>query len=220
MDTQTVPSDTPAPDALPIGTSFRIALDGLCSVNGGQDEACTIVELSLDHVAVRSAATVAVADEVILSLPRIGLVKASVAQAVPGRFDLTFEPAIQSKLGTYMRWLVRRAHGEADGRAHPRIVPIMKLVTLARDAEPESMARIVDLSCSGVAFTTSKTLEMDEGVMIGKHEARITRLFEGGAAAQFAQPLPEDGFDVMIDLNRRDMDDVPMVGDESAAARD
>ena len=51
---------------------------------------------------VRTEAHVVVGDAVTLQLPQIGIVEALVCEVVFGGFDLSFEPAPKSKLGTYV----------------------------------------------------------------------------------------------------------------------
>ena len=183
------------------GSIHKIMLEGRCSINGGADEACSAITLSLTRLTVLSQATVSFADEAMLSLPRIGLLKAIVSGTFQGGFDLTFDPATQSKLAQYIQFLDERGRSGDEARDYQRFVPIKKLVTIRRDGEPDSMARVIDLSRSGVAFTSSRTFAIGDDLTIGPYAARIVRVLEGGATAQFADLIAETDFDPMFDLD-------------------
>ena len=202
-----VPS-RPRCEGPPLGPAHKIVLRGLCSINGGDDLPCSASEIAADSAVIRSEASVAFADDVILSMPHIGLLKAVVARTFEGGFEITFEPAPLSKLGLYLDWLNGRPQHDdhADARHCERIVPIRRLVPLERAGEPQSIARIIDLSRSGVAFTTTKALMGGETVKVGSQSGRVVRIFDGGAAAIFDQLISEEDFGVMLDLNRAEHD--------------
>lgn len=195
---------TPVPVVrLPVRHSIR--LNGVCSINGGADHACTAVEVSLGSLTLESRATVAFLDEAIVNLPHLGIVEAIVADVSARGFELHFEPAPQSKLGILVTW-IEGAMTSSDPAGHEargfeRIVPIKRLTTLNRLGEPSSIVRIVDLSRSGVAFTTSKGLAEGERVLVGAYAGRVVRLTEGGAAVSFDRLIDEQDFDVLIDLD-------------------
>ena len=193
----------PIPNAKNAGPDGE-PLQGLCSVNGGGDVPCLAIEILPDRLTVKSDARAAFADEAILSLPHIGLLKATVTGVFVGGFTLAFEPSPQSKLGLYLDWLEHRfgSDASADARRFLRIVPIKRLVALETDDEPVSFVRIVDLSRSGVAFTSSKLSKEGARIRIGAHTGVIVRLFDGGAAAHFDQFIDGDAFDVMIELDK------------------
>ena len=184
-------------------TRHAVTLDGACSINGGPDVSCCAVEMSLTGLVVRTEASVVFADAVILQLPQIGIVEAAVAEVLEGGFRLLFEAAPMSKLGTYVTWLESvdaSEQGFANGRQHERIVPIKRLTTLRREGSAPSMARLVDLSRSGAAFTCGKPPEIGERVDLGVFSGSVVRLLEGGAAVRFDQII--DGkFSVLIDLD-------------------
>lgn len=181
-----------------------VRLDGICSINGGPDVACCAVKMSLSGMTVLTDAPVGFIDPVTLQLPQIGIVEAIVADVFEGGFELRFEAAPRSKLGTYVTWLngtSAAADVAMDGRQHERIVPIKRLATLKRHDMPPSMARIVNLSRSGAAFTCGKPLEIAERVELGAFAGSVVRLLEGGAAIRFDQLIDEADFGVLIDLD-------------------
>ena len=188
-----------------VDIGHKVRLDGICSVNGGPDIACSAVRMSLVAMTVRTEADVVVGDAVTLQLPQIGIVEALVSEVVFGGFDLSFEPAPKSKLGTYVIWLAGTDVGdddrEHDGRQHERLVPIKRLTTLKREGVPPSMARIADLSRSGAAFTYGKPLDIGERVELGARRGSIVRLMEGGAAVRFDRLIDEQDFGILIDLD-------------------
>ena len=182
-----------------------IKLDGVCSIKGGPDVACAAIEVSLSSLIVKTSANVEPMDEVILNLPHLGVLEAVVARVFEGGFELHFDPAPQSKLGILVTWIegtTPTGDTDREARRYERMVPIKRLITLRRgDGEPPSLARIVDLSRSGVAFTTSKDLTEGEQVSVGAFAGRVVRLFDGGAAVHFDELIHEVDFDVLIDLD-------------------
>lgn len=195
---------TSVPAALP-DVKHRIRLNGVCSINGGPDHACTAVEVSLRSLTLETQTSVAFLDEAIVNLPHLGIIEAIVADISDGRFELHFEPAPHSKLGIFVTWVEGAAtsseQANREGRRFERIVPIKRLTTLHRDGEAPSMVRIIDLSRSGAAFTTSKALVEGERVRLGAYAGRVFRLTEGGAAVGFDRLIDEKDFDVLIDLD-------------------
>ena len=186
-----------------IDREHAVMLDGICSINGGPDVACCAVKMSLSGMTVLTDAPVSFVDAVTLQLPQIGIVEAVVAEVLDGGFELRFEPAPRSKLGTFVTWLNGTGASSdvaSDGRQHERIVPIKRLATLKRHDLPPSMARIVNLSRSGAAFTCGKPLELAERVELGAFSGSVVRLIDGGAAIRFDQLIDEDHFGVLIDL--------------------
>ena len=181
-------------------TSHKIMLDGRCSINGGDDEACTTVALSLTRLMLLSNATVSFADDAVLSLPPIGLLKAVVSRTFTGGFDLKFDLTARSKLARYVHVLETRQRGGTIGRDHQRFVPIKTLVTLRRPGEPDSMARIIDLSRSGVTFTSSKSFIVGRDLTVGLYPSKIVRVHESGASAHFNRVITGPNFDAMFDL--------------------
>ena len=178
-----------------------VSLEGFCSINGSPDVACSMVALSLDRATLMSSASVAFCDGVTLSMPHIGLQKGVVARVFDGGFEVSLARASHERLATYLDWIVGAAGSGHEMRRYERIVPIRKLVMLHRSKEPPSLVRIVDLSRSGAAFTTTRALALGEEVTIGRKNSRIVRLFEGGAAALFDEVIAEPSFNAMIDLS-------------------
>ena len=181
----------------------KVRLDGFCSINGGPDVACAALEVSTSSLIIQAQTIAEVQDKAVFQLPHIGLLEASVTKVFDDGFVAEFDPAPASKLGTYLSWLDSGTFGHTghEARRFQRIVPIKRMMMMYRPTEPPSMVRIVDLSRSGVAFTTSKVLRLGDKLSVGRQSGKIVRLFPGGAAVDFDEMIEDTVFDVLIDLD-------------------
>ena len=184
---------------------FDVSLMGVCSINLGPDVHCTSIDISVSGIALRTTAPAEIGDAVIVAFREFGMAKGRVARLFEGGFALAFDniDPHRSRLSQYLVWLVRGVERDLDDdRQHDRIVPLNRIMTLSRGDGSKTFGRVQNLSRSGIAFTSTAVLAVGEAVVIGRHPARILRVFDDGAAAAFDTVLDVDGFDVMISFAR------------------
>ena len=181
---------------------FALTLAGMCSLAGGADVPCTVMDMSMGGVALRTEVDPTVGEAVIVALPQIGLLRGRVARVFAGGFAVAFEQgrAQRERVASYLTWVVAsRLDPELEERAFERIVPFRRVVAISVAGKPTVAARIVDMSRSGVALTATATVSLGDPVTVGGTRAVVVRLLEGGFAARFVEPLGP-GFDATIIL--------------------
>ncbi len=180
---------------------LKVELFGTCSVAGKADEPCLARDMSVGGLAVACDGRAALAAEVVVSLPQVGLLRGRIVRAFGGGFAMAFaEGRVQrERVSNFLTWLVERETDSGlEDRLHARIVPMRRLVSLVAAGE-SSMARIVDVSRSGVAVTSTSSVRVDDAIVVGRQAAVVVRLLEGGFAARFVEPLGPE-FDASIVL--------------------
>ena len=180
---------------------LKIELFGTCSVAAGPDEACLARDMSVGGLAILCDGRTAVESEAVVSLPQVGLLRGRVVRSFGGGFGMTFVEgrAQRERVSNFLTWLVERETDSGlEDRLHARVVPLRRLVSLAASGE-SSMARIVDVSRSGVALTSTSNVQVDDAIVVGSRAAVVVRLLEGGLAARFVAPLDPE-FDASIVL--------------------
>lgn len=180
---------------------LKVELFGTCSVAAGPDEACFTRDMSVGGMAVLCDIRTAIEAEAVVSLPQVGLLRGRVVRCFGGGFGMAFVEgrAQRERVSNFLTWLVERETDSGlEDRMHARVVPLRRLVSLAASGE-SSMARIVDVSRSGVALTSTCNVQVEDAIVVGTRAAVVVRLLEGGFAARFVAPLDPE-FDASIVL--------------------
>ena len=181
---------------------FALTLAGKCSVAGGADVPCTVVDMSMGGAALRAEVDPTVGEAVIVALPQIGFLRGRVARIFNGGFAVALEQgrSQRERVASYLTWFVAsRLDPELEERAFERILPFRRVVAISVAGKPTVAARIVDISRSGVALTATATVSLGDAVTVGNTRAVVVRLIEGGFAARFVEPLGA-GFDATVIL--------------------
>lgn len=171
---------------------FALTLAGLCSVAGGADVPCAVTNMSMGGVALQAEVLPAIGETVIVALPQIGLLHGRVARVFADGFAMAFDDGRRQRerVASYLTWLVaRRLDAGLEERGFERLVPFRRIVSIFVAEGSAVAARIVDVSRSGVALTTTASVNLGDPVTVGATRAVVVRLLEGGFAARFVEPL-------------------------------
>ena len=174
---------------------FSATLAGACSVSGQPDVPCSLIDMSMSGAALRVETNAEVGTAVIASLPQVGLLHGRVARVFPGGLAMAFDEGRRQRerIASYLTWLVARGlDDDLEERGAERIVPLRRLVEVSLGSRPATTARIVDVSRTGAALTTSIPASLGECVTVGGTQAVVARLFPGGFAVRFVEPLDAD----------------------------
>jgi hypothetical protein len=107
----------------------------------------------------------------------------------------------REKFTAQLTWLANREElGLPEDRRYDRVVPRNPRSILTLEDESEHVARIIDISLSGAAFSSDLDLPVGTPLRIGSTPALIVRRFDGGYAAQFRFPLSADLLDENLEL--------------------
>ena len=181
---------------------FTVALHGVCSIAGGDDATCSILDLSLGGAKLSCAVPAEVGASVSMLMPDVGLVAARVARIGEDGIGVAFTGSMaqRRRIQDYLVVVLKmRDDSAAEDRGFDRIVPLRRTVEVRRADARKHMARIKDVSRSGVALTTTVEMIVGDRIIVGSTSAEVVRVFEVGAGARFDTPLPET-FDATIAL--------------------
>lgn len=181
---------------------FQVSLHGICSVAGGDDTSCSILDLSLGGARVACAAHAETGARLSLQIPHIGLLAARVARLSDEGTGVEFVggAAERRRVRDYLIFVLEvREDRAVEDRAFERIVPLRRTVEVRRADARAHMARIKDVSRSGVALTTTVEMAVGEAILVGTTPAEVVRVFDGGFAARFRNQLAPT-FDAAITL--------------------
>jgi len=164
---------------------------------------CQTVEMSPGDMRLYAPVQAQIGEQVVVYLDEIGRFAGVVTRREEGGFCITMNVSSRKRdrLADQLTWFANRHElGVADDRRHERVVPIMPRVIMTLPGGGEHFVKILDVSLSGVGLQTNAKPALGSEVTIGSKAAVVVRHFEGGFAAQFHQPLPEQGFNETIRL--------------------
>jgi hypothetical protein len=175
----------------------RIAVLGRYMLADRREYPCQTVDMSPGGVRLTCAVVGEVGERVVLYLEHIGRIEGVIARHSEGGFavQLNATPRKRDKIASQLTWLANREIlGLPEGRSHERLVPTHTAVTLRVESGREIKARLIDISISGVAISSTATLPLGAAVTVGSTPGRLVRYFEGGFGVQFLLPLSPDRF--------------------------
>jgi hypothetical protein len=135
---------------------------------------CATIDMSPGGIAFEAEARGEIGERIIAYLNQIGRVEGTVARHFYGGF------AIQMKLP-----------------------PRERNTTLTLPGGREHLARIIDVSRSGVALAVDVTPPIGTPVTVGSRPAQVARQFSGGLAVEFDRLIPAEMFDDDSGFDRR-----------------
>ena len=175
----------------------NVAVLGRYMLADRREYPCQTVDMSPGGVRLTCAVVGEVGERVVLYLEHIGRIEGVVARHSAGGFavQLNATPRKREKIASQLTWLANREIlGLPEGRAHERLVPTQTAVTLRVESGREIKARLIDISMSGVAISSTANLSLGAAVTVGSTPGRLVRYFEGGFGVQFLLPLSPDRF--------------------------
>jgi hypothetical protein len=118
--------------------------------------------------------------------------------------QMKLPPLKREKLADQLTWLAnRQVLGMPEDRRHERIAPRERNTTLTLPGGREHLARIIDVSRSGVALAVDVTPPIGTPVTVGSRPAQVVRQFSGGLAVEFDRLIPAEMFDDDSGFDRR-----------------
>jgi hypothetical protein len=170
---------------------FPINLAGLCSATGSADVPFVTVDISLGGIALTCEVKPDIGTVILVQIPEIGLLTGRTCRHLSNGFAFSFAGGALERMRVrrYLAWHVTRNDSRFDVRHYERIVPLRRIVKLTIHGQHISTARIIDVSRSGVAISTSRTLQEGDLVDVGSYAAVTVRVFFGGMAARFVRPF-------------------------------
>ncbi|WP_442753494.1 PilZ domain-containing protein [Methylocystis sp. JAN1] len=183
----------------------RIDLDGRFMLPSKQEHSCRVLEMSTDEMLIACDATPAIGTPLIIYTGDLGRLEGKVERHQAEGFvvGLSLPPLKHKKIAELLVWHANRgAFDMADNRRHKRFAPLTQLTTLRLPNGKECIARINDVSASGVnvAVNLKTTLLVGSTLFVGSKKATVLRLQEGGFVARFEEDFQEGAVDESIIL--------------------
>jgi hypothetical protein len=176
----------------------KVVLAGRFMLEDRRDYPCSTIDVSPGGIAFDAPLKGRIGERVIAYLSQIGRVEGAIARQLPNGFAIQMRLPVfkREKLADQMTWLAnRQVLGLPEDRRHERIQPRNNRTILKLPNGREFLARIIDISISGVALTVDATPPIGTSVYVGELPAQVVRHFSGGIAAEFNRFLPADTFD-------------------------
>ncbi len=155
---------------------------------------CVSDNVSPGDIFLEAASIPPVGTQIVAYLDQLGRIEGRVARITPTGFAMTTNAteAKRDKLASQLMWLSCRELGTADDRRHDRIVPRLAITEMTTGCGSRHTVRLLDISCSGAAFSTTVALKMGDLIMLGQTRARVVRQIEGGFGVELLTQIPPE----------------------------
>jgi hypothetical protein len=179
-----------------VGVSFS----GRYMLPSRREGACQILDMSPGGLSLLASERPQPGDRVVVYIDKIGRFEGVAKRLTEGGFAISVElpPARREDLADRLTWFANREllQREADdARAHERVIPLRRRTMLTLPDGRAVVARIRDLSNSGVSLETGESAAIGAKIVVGRSPASVVRLFPGGFAAAFARPFASGELD-------------------------
>lgn len=187
----------------------RVDLDGRFMLPTQQEHVGKVIEMSTGEMAIASDARPKIGQHVIVYIAELGRFEGTVesVDAEGFRLGMKLTALKHKKLAEQLVWFANQsAFDLPEHRRHKRFVPLTQLTTVQFSNGKECMARINDISASGVSVeinlsvNSKVTIFVGSSVFVGKKKAGVIRVFDGGFVAKFDEIFEEGAIDESIVL--------------------
>jgi hypothetical protein len=182
---------------------MKVVLLGRYMLPNRMEYPCQSVDISPGGLHIAAPAKAAPGDRVIVYLEHLGRIEGTAVRTTMEGFAMTITATSRKreKFTAQLTWLANRDElGLPEDRRHERVVPRNPRAVLLLEDGSEHVVRLIDISLSGVAFSTDIEFKIGTPVRVGSTSARIVRRFDGGYAAEFRFPLSADILDENLEL--------------------
>ena len=166
----------------------KVALLGRYMLASRREYPCQTIDMSPGGLSLIAPVPAQQGERIVVYLDHVGRVEGHMVRTVPNGFAMTVAATIRKrdKLAAQLTWLSNRSMlGLPEDRRHERVAPRNPRAVLVTEDGSETEVRIIDVSLSGAAVTTSLDLPIGTPVTLGKTAARVVRRFEQGLALEF-----------------------------------
>lgn len=178
--------------------SVEVDLEGRFMLQTGAEHPCRIVEMSTGEMNFATTVRPPPGERIIVYISELGRFEGDVERHEENGFviGLKLTETKHRKLAEQLVWFANReAFDLPENRRHKRIVPMMQWTILRLSNGREHMAKINDLSLSGVNIEANARVMVGSQVVIGARPAKVMRVFDGGFVAEFVEPFAEGELD-------------------------
>lgn len=156
---------------------------------------CQVINMSPGGLAMLAPGIGNVGDRVVAYLDHIGRVEGRISRIIDNGFAMTVNatPRKRDKMAAQLTWLANRdILNLPEDRRHDRIVPRNPTAHVILDDGTSMLCRIIDLSLSGAALSSTTKPPIGSKLTVGRVQAQVVRHLEEGFALEFAFPQSPD----------------------------
>lgn len=156
---------------------------------------CQVINMSPGGLAMLAPGIGNVGDRVVAYLDHVGRVEGKIARIIDNGFAMTVNatPRKRDKMAAQLTWLANRhILNLPEDRRHDRIVPRNPSARILMADGSAVQCRIIDMSLSGAAISSTLRPPIGSKVTIGRVQAQVIRHLEEGFALEFAFPQHAD----------------------------
>lgn len=183
------------------GPAVNVDLDACFNLPDGSEHPCRVIAASTGEMTLSTPARPGYGDRIIVHVLELGRFEGNVERQIAGGFAISLDLAVtrRRRLAAQLVWFANReVCGLPDARRHKRIVPRMPWTMIRMLEGRENVARINDVSLSGVSLQTSAQATVGERVSLGVKTAVVARVFDGGLVAEFDEYFGEGQISDML----------------------
>lgn len=181
-----------------VHSSVEVDLEARFMLPTGAEHSCRIVEMSTGVMRFATDVRPTISERIIVYISELGRFEGDVErhEEIGFAISLKLTEMKHRKLAEQLVWFANReAFDLPENRRHRRFVPMMQWTILRLSNGREHMAKINDLSLSGVNIEANARVMVGSQVTIGARAAKVARVFDGGFVAEFNEPFAEGALD-------------------------
>src|SRR5262252_9855522 len=187
---QTRPKLTPLAEERRRFQRVRVNLLGRYMLSDRNEYPCQVANMSPGGMALIAPVSGQEGERVIAYIDHLGRLEGKIARLYQNGFAMTVSatPRKRDKLAAQLTWLANRhILGLPEDRRHGRIVPKDPVTLLALPNGTSMKCRLIDMSLSGAAVSTTERPTIGCLVSLGKIQGRVVRHLEQGFAVEFTR---------------------------------
>jgi len=183
-----------------VGVSFG----GRYMLPSRRENECRVIDMSPGGLSLSAPESPKLGERVVVYIETIGRFDGVAKRLTEHGFAIAVDmpPMKREKLADQLTWFANRAllHHEDDRREHARIVPLRRRTILGLHKGREVIAKIIDVSDSGVSLETGERPDIGSCLMVGRTPAWVVRHFSMGVACRFVTPFAAGEVDEAVTL--------------------
>lgn len=180
----------------------RLSLLGRCMFLDRRECPCQLIEISPGDAVFISPFCGCINQRVIAYIDEIGRLEGEIVEEVENGFRMTIiaSPRKRDKLADVLTWLANRyVLSLSEDRRHLRRAPKRAEATMVLADGANHSCRVIDMSLSGAALSTSLRPPVGSTLKLGKLGARVVRHFEDGIGIEFMRLMSESAIEQTIE---------------------
>lgn len=169
-----------------------VTMFGRYMLESRREYPCQTIEMSPGDMTLFAPVKAQIGEKVVVYLDEIGRFAGVAVRQTENGFAMamTLPPMKRDKLADQLTWFANRhAFNLPEDRRHERIVPLMQRTLLRLPDGQEIMAKIRDISLSGVGIETDARPAVGANIVVGSTPAVVVRHFDSGIGGEFLKPF-------------------------------